>query len=141
MNMTSVQINMMKRIADAAMITADGICKAMQEAGIGNGSLNMLSIYINPNLPRISISFGDENNEECGYFQLTKCWEEDAYAIDSKSSLEYQVLFASKEQRDRLRGILQGEKELPPDGLWLSDSDDSAFLDRGVSVNDSMAES
>lgn len=145
LHMTEDQMMTVKLLTDYAMNSAKVICDAMKEYGLADDLQQNMWIYISPYLPRIAVSFGDSSKRENGgYLKVSKSfdnWESDKYDVDSESSYEYGVLFANAEQKQRILSLLQREKELPPDGMWVADCDDSAFLDCGDSVKDDLADS
>ena len=135
MDMTAEQYAAIKTAMNYAVHTAEIINKILTEAGLKDHINHSILMSVTPRIGLSYATYGDRNCEETGYAKIIKSSGDEDYAVSDDSSIEYQILFADKNLRSRLQRVLQSEKELPMDGLWVSDSDDSDFLDRGVSVD------
>lgn len=91
----------------------------------------MLEVYVNPECrPAVrSVRFGRSTEDPCGRVSVYKREGERDYETFGTNTTEYECLLASPPRRERLKAVLQGKKEIPPDGLWLSVYDDHPPLD------------
>ena len=112
---------------------ADEVLKFMQRTGLDKIHGCDLSVEVDPTYEHITkkIVFGKDNDEsEVGKFEMVRGLEDEKYELDTDSE-EYEILFADEATKERIRTILNTEKPLPPNGLWLSAYDDPASVDGG----------
>lgn len=112
---------------------ADEVLKFMQRTGLDKIPGCDLSVEVDPAYEHITkkIVFGQDNDEsEVGKFEMVRGLEDEKYELDTDSK-EYEILFADEATKERIRTILNTEKPLPPNGLWLSAYDDPASVDGG----------
>lgn len=112
---------------------ADEVLKFMQRTGLDKIPGCDLSVEVDPAYECITkkIEFGKDNDEsEVGKFEMVRGLEDEKYELDTDSK-EYEILFADEATKERIRTILNTEKPLPPNGLWLSAYDDPASVDGG----------
>lgn len=130
---TVEQLEAIKSITLFAEKFADQVLKVFQRTGLDKIPGCDLSIDIDPEFTSIvnQITFGtDIERYDVGKFTMKRGVEAEKYELTTDSA-EYEVLFADESLRAKLLKMLTSEKPLPPDGLWLSNSDDPGDVGGG----------
>lgn len=133
LKLTIEQYDAIKSIAKFAENFADEVLKVLQNTGMDKIPGCRLRIDIDPEYDYITkkIIFGESRDEsEVRKFELVCGLEDEKYELATDSK-EYEILFANEATKARIRTILNTEKPLPPDGLWLSACDDCPDVDGG----------
>lgn len=132
------QLGVVKQMLDYSMNFADQIYHIMENHGLTEMYGAELTIEVNPRYTGATkvVNFGRDIDYDCGHVELTRGKEEKRYVPTGKNSPEYEYLFADPAIKERLRKIVDGEKPLPPDGLWIGDSRNDPPVDCGDEVND-----
>lgn len=131
---TAEQMKALKSMIEFTENFADQILYIMRHHGLDLADGCDLKIGINPNQKLVNrmISFGCSYKKDAGEITLTRGEKDERYIPTGKNSPEYEILFATEEMAERIRQILQREKPLPPDGLWISSDDNPSPVDGGV---------
>lgn len=142
--LTTVQKAVIKLLVETAKEYADGISKVMNAFGLNwNGC--RFSVSITPSgqffTEMVSLTTLTEDDMHVTYhYSLARGrltdgeWETgDDDTIKHEGTLADACFCAGK------TAGADGEKPLPPDGLWISNCDDCPPADCGVSMNGSMA--
>ena len=127
------QYKAIESVANLAKLFSDEVLKIFQQKELDKIPGCRLRIDIDPEFDCITkkIIFGDGGDEsEVGKFELVRGVEDEKYELTTDSK-EYEILFADEATKERIRTILNTEKPLPPNGLWLSAYDDPASMDGG----------
>lgn len=127
------QYKAIESVANLAKLFSDEVLKIFQQNELDKILGCRLRIDIDPEYDCITkkIIFGESGDEsEVGKFELVRGLEDEKYEL-STDSKEYEILFADEATKERIRTILNTEKPLPPNGLWLSAYDDPASVDGG----------
>lgn len=131
-----------KNLVSVAEAMAEQLYHIMENNGLVRVPGAGITISVEPRLQFTTknISFGRKGSD-AGSVTLAKGRYDDEYEVyGDGNSTEYEILFAKKELRERILRYIGKEKPLPPDGLWIGDDRYAPPVDRGVSVNDGMAE-
>lgn len=131
---TSEQLKVIKQMVIFSENFADQIWKIMTDHQLDKVEGCSLRISVDPqyNLARNSVIFGTKD-KDAGHVTLVKGdLDNENYKVIGHISLEYEILFADKELRERILDNLKDEPPLPPDGLWLSACDDDPDVDSRV---------
>ena len=134
-DLTEKQIVALKEMIDLAKDYSEATLQAMQESRINEIPGARLEVIVDPGCSftvRV-IKFGQ--SEESGHIEMAKGWKDNDWSIYGKNSTEYEILFGRPETVRRIKEMLQAEKPLPPDGLWISRYDDPPVLDDRRDVN------
>ena len=127
------QYEAIKSLTEMTKRFADEVLKFMQQTGLDKIPGCELAVDVDPAYEHITkkVVFGKDNDEsEVGKFEMVRGLEDEKYELDTDSK-EYEILFADEATKERIRTILNTEKPLPPNGLWLSAYDDPASVDGG----------
>lgn len=133
LKLSGKQYEAIKSLTAMAERFADEVLKFMQRTGLDKIPGCDLSVEVDPAYECITkkIEFGKDNDEsEVGKFEMVRGLEDEKYELDTDSK-EYEILFADEATKERIRTILNTEKPLPPNGLWISAYDDPASMDGG----------
>lgn len=133
LKLSGKQYEAIKSLTAIAERFADEVLKFMQQTGFDKISGCELAVDVDPAYEHITkkIVFGNNNDEsEVGKFEMVRGLEDEKYELATDSK-EYEILFADEATKERIRTILNTEKPLPPNGLWLSAYDDPASVDGG----------
>lgn len=137
------QLIIIKGLMEICELFADQILHIMQNHGLDKVNGTCVKIEVDPaySLVTKQLEFGRSLEADSGYIKLTRGLEEATYGATGKNSAEYEILFAPPEVAERIRKVLKRTANVPATSL-LDDTDRSLpDVDRGVSVNDSVAES
>lgn len=133
LKLSGKQYEAIKSLTEMTKRFADEVLKFMQRTGLDKIHGCDLSVEVDPAYEHITkkIVFGKDNDEsEVGKFEMVRGLEDEKYELDTDSK-EYEILFADEATKERIRTILNTEKPLPPNGLWLSAYDDPVSVDGG----------
>lgn len=133
------QMKAVMELLNISMDFADNIYGFLKAHGLDEFEGCWMSISVDPKLKYTTkyVRYGDVDSDS-GMIGIRRGADEcdEGIELSPHSSKEYVELF---EQQSKGSGSPEGkhvEKELPPDGLWLSAFDDCDPVDSGVSVND-----
>ena len=140
--MTESQMTKVKELVDVAGHFTDQLLYIMRNHGLDKVNGCHMTIEISPELKFVTerVTFGYPNSDAGNITVAKGVYDEKFRATGAANSAEYELLFADDAIKERLRAILRVGKPLPPDGLWVSDDRYSPPVDRGVQVDDGMAE-
>ena len=129
-------------IVQSAQMFAEQMVRYMDQQGIkpkGSPKTDLfVSVY--PSMGQCFVNFGDINNDDYFVMRTMTIHDKDGWltpGLDGKRARginpnEYERLFDRSVRQDSGRTVQKGEKELPPDGLWLSDYSNHSPMDCGV---------
>lgn len=141
--LTEEQFEIVKGMTEYVERVADQVYHIMINHGLNKVEGFNLRLSVSPWLTFTTkqIEIGMGVNCDSGYVMLTKGKDESEYVPTGKNSAEYERLFASEKVRSRMEKIVPGEKPLPPDGLWVSNSryDSPVGCRREWDINDSLS--
>ena len=140
--LTDEQLLTVKMMAQYMENFADHLYHIMQNHGLDKINGFKVEIKVDPAFDYITktIDIGSGIYNDSGYVRLTRGKEEKRYAPTGKNSAEYEWLFADETVRSRMEKILDREKPLPADGLWVGDDRNDPPVDCGEwDVNDSLS--
>ena len=131
------QMTTLKSMIDIAENISDQFLHIMRNSGLDKIPGCDLWIHVQPELDFLTehIQFG-HLNADTGKINLGKGKYDERFSPFGKNSAEYELLFADDTIRAAIKKILDIKKPLPPDGLWIGNSDNEPPLDcRGNVIN------
>lgn len=141
--LTDDQIKIVESMVKLSQNFADQILHIMRNHGLDKVDGCFLNIAVAPELLFVteSVTYGIDGTDS-GKITLTKGrrLENERFVPTGENSPEYEYLFADETVRSRMEKILQREKPLPPDGLWIGDPRNDSPVDSWEwDINDSLS--
>lgn len=139
------QKELVKTIVQLSQMFSEQIHGLMKKNRMGEVKGTKLFLCICPNelAGHDSIWFGEEDGDAGFLYIVRREFENNEWHFDhdERNSPEYEKLLSGETDGNGNQESAGSEKELPPDGLWISDYSDHDPVDCGVSVDDGLAES
>lgn len=134
-SLSNQQMETLKSMVEFGQAFSEQILNIMHNSKLDEIEGTRLVIEVNPKckLTTRLIKFG--YTEESGHIEMCKGYRDGEWVVTGRNSAEYEVLFGKPETVRRIKEMLQAEKPLPPDGLWISRYDDPPVLDDRRDVN------
>ena len=123
-----------KHLVQFSQAIAEQLRGMMEKTGIDNvdGAQLSISVFADDTLDSVVVKYGRPHCDSGTIYTRKGAWD-DEWTIDYRdTSEEYQRLFDAKMSGSGRPEGESGEKELPPDGLWLSAYRDIPDVDSGV---------
>ena len=134
MKLTQEQQKVVKALIEVAENMADQIYHVMKNHGLDKVNGCALSIMVEPEqlFTTEFVQFGDVARDS-GIIRLAKGrrFNSEKFTPFGRNSAEFERLFADENLRSRMEANKQGEKPLPPDGLWIGGNDYDCHVDSG----------
>ena len=140
--LTDYQLKIVKGMIEMCEGVSHQILHIMRGHGLDKIEGCHLTIEVDPKFDFVTqkISFGDGINTDSGHITMVRGKKDAEFSPCGKNSAEYELLFADEAIRRRMEKIVKGEKELPPDGLWIGNHTNSDPVGCGEwDVNDSLS--
>ena len=140
MNLTDDQLLLVKKLIEVGTCMADQIRLIMEHHGLDEISGNYLNISVTSYANDVSYGI---STFDSGNIHLTKGKDDTKYVPVGNNSPEYEILFASKELRERLLDVLSRSETFNPRGMFTDGSIDDPLLGHWGNLSDgnSVAES
>lgn len=140
--LTEKQMKVVKELMEYSQAFANQVLNIMRNHELDKLNGCNLSITVNPEwyYATRTISMGHDAHCEFGRIEMTRGMANAKYSPMGTNSAEYELLFADEEMRSRMEKVLQPERPLPPDGLWVGDPRNDSPVDGWEwDVNDSLS--
>lgn len=131
--LNSDQLKVLERLVNYSKAFQTECYRLMKNAGLLEIDGCRMKVEIDARFDSFeqTIEFGHEDSD-FGELEFVKGRMNDEYETCDFSTDEYRVIFANEDFRKRVSPFMQRSDDISLGDLWMSDSDDSAFLDRGV---------